>query len=49
MTKIKNTLNRNLIEESRNDKYIEYSVFEDLQDVSNWKSVAFVAYDSAIS
>ena len=47
MKKIKSTMNCKLIEESQNDQYKKYLVFEDLQDGSKLKSVASMAYDLA--
>ena len=44
---IKNTINCQLIEESQNDQYKKYSVFDDLQDGSKQKSVAFMVDDFA--
>ena len=46
--KIKSTINSKLIEESKNDQYKKYSVFEDLQNGSKQKFVAFVAYNLVI-
>ena len=40
-------MNCKLIEESQNDQYKKYSVFDDLQDGSKQKSVAFMVYDLA--
>ena len=40
LTKIKSTINCELSEESQNDQYKKYSVFEDLRDSSKQKSVA---------
>ena len=45
---IKNTINCKIIEEVQNDQCKRCSVFEDLQDGSKQKSVAFVVYDLAI-
>ena len=45
--KIESTMNCKLIEESQNDPHKKYSVFEDLQDGSKQKSVAFMVYDLA--
>ena len=45
--KTKSTINCKLIEESQNDLYEKYSVFDDLQDCSKAKSVAFKVYDLA--
>ena len=45
MKKIKSTLNCKLIKESQNDPYKKYSVFDDLQDGSKQKSVAFRVYN----
>ena len=42
LKKIKSTINCKLIEESQNDQYKKYSVFDNLQDGSNQKSVAFM-------
>ena len=44
---IKITINCQLIEESQNDQYKNYSVFDDLQDGSKQKFVAFMVYDFA--
>ena len=38
MKKIKSTINCKLIEESQNEQYKKYSVFDDLQDVSKQNS-----------
>ena len=45
--KIKSTINFKLIEESQNDEYKKYSIFDDVQDGSKQKSVSFMVYDSA--
>ena len=45
--KIESTINSKLIEESQNDQYKKYSVFDDLQYGSKRKSVAFMVYDLA--
>ena len=45
--KDKITINCKLIAESQNDQYKKYSVFDDLQDGSKQKSVAFMVYDLA--
>ena len=45
--KIKSTLNCKLIAESQNDQYKEYSVFDDLQDGSKQKFLAFMVYNLA--
>ena len=45
--KIKSTINFQLIEERQNDQCKEYTVFDDLQDGSKQKSVAFMVYDLA--
>ena len=37
-----------LIEESQNEQYKKYSVFEDLQNGSKQKCFAFMVYDLAI-
>ena len=42
---IRSTINRQLIEESQNDQYKIYSVFDNLQDGSKQKFVAFMVYD----
>ena len=47
LKKIKSTRNGTLIEESQNVQYEKYSVFDDLQDGSKQKSVAFMVYDLA--
>ena len=47
LKKIKSTINCQLIEESQKDQYKKYSVFDDLQDGSKQKSVAFMVYDLA--
>ena len=41
-------MNSKLIEENQFQQHNEYSVCEGLQDGSQQKSVAFMAYDSAI-
>ena len=41
---IKSTINCKMMEQSQNDQYKKCSVFEDLQDGSKQKSVAFVVY-----
>ena len=45
---IKSTIDCKLIEESQNDQYKKYSVFEDLQDGSKQRFVAVMVYDLAI-
>ena len=45
--KIKSIVNCQLIEESQNDQYKKYSIFDDLQDGSKQKSVAFMVYGLA--
>ena len=47
LKKIKSTINCQLIEESQKDQCKKYSVFDDLQDDSKQKSVAFMVYDLA--
>ena len=42
---IKSTVTCKLIEESKNDKYKKYTVFDNLQDGSKQTSVAFMVYD----
>ena len=44
---IKSTMKCKLTEESQNDHYKKYSVFDDLQDGSKQKSVAFMVYNLA--
>ena len=48
LKKMKTTMNCKLIEESQNDRYEKYSVFDDLQNGSKQKFVAIVVYDLAI-
>ena len=47
LKKNKSTINCKLIEESQNDQYKKYSVFDDLQDSSKLQSVASMVYDLA--
>ena len=47
LKKIKSTINCKLMEESQNDQYKIYSVFDDLQDGSKQKSIAFMVYGLA--
>ena len=44
---IKSNTNSKLVEESQNDQYKKYSVFDNLQDGSKQKSVAFMVHDLA--
>ena len=44
----KGSIYSKLTKESQNDQYKKYSVFEDLQNGSKQKSVAFTVYDLAI-
>ena len=48
LTNSKVVIKSKLIEESQNDIDKKYSVFEDLQNGSMQKSVAFMIYDLAI-
>ena len=48
LTNSKSSINSKLIEEGQNDQYKKCSVFEDLQNGSKQKSVAFMVYDLAI-
>ena len=45
---IKSTINCTLIEESQSHQLKNYTVFEDLQDSSKQKPVAFIFYDLVI-
>ena len=47
LKKIKSNTNSKLVEESQNDQYKKYSVFDDQQDGSKQKSVAFMVHDLA--
>ena len=47
LKKIKSNINSKLVEESQNDQYKKYSVFDDLRDGSKQKSVAFMVHDLA--
>ena len=47
LTNNKSSINSKLIEVSQNDQNKKYSVFEDLQNGSKQKSVAFMVYDLA--
>ena len=47
LKKIKSNTNSKLVEESQNDQYKKYSVFDDLQDGGKQKSIAFMVHDSA--
>ena len=48
LTNSKSVIKSKLIEERQNEQYKKYSVFEDLQNGSKQKSVAFMVYDLAI-
>ena len=44
---IKSIINCELIEESQNDQYKKYSIFDDIQNGSKQKSVGFMVYNLA--
>ena len=48
LTSSKSPIKSKLIEESQNDQYKKYSVFEDLQNGSKQKSRSFIVYNLAI-
>ena len=48
LTNSKSSIKSKLIEESQNNQYKKYSVFEDLQNGSKQKFVAFIIYDLLI-
>ena len=45
---IERIINYKLSEESQNDRYKKYSIFEDLRNGSKQKAVAFIVHDLAI-
>ena len=48
LTNSKSQIKSKLIEESQNDQYKKYSVFEDLQNDCKQKLVSFLVYNLAI-
>ena len=48
LTNSKSSIKSKLIEESQNDQYRKYSLFNNLQNGSKQKSVTFMVYDFAI-